>query len=140
MHQHITINGKTYTAEEALLLKDRFASEYGEDSFMASLGGFLAEWYNDNRLLKVHTSGSTGTPKELWVEKERMMNSARLTVSFLGLKAGDSALLCMPLPYIAGKMVVVRSIIAGLNLMVVTPCGRPLQDITEIPDFAAMIP
>ena len=45
MHQHITINGKTYTAEEALLLKDRFASEYGEDSFMASLGGFLAEWY-----------------------------------------------------------------------------------------------
>lgn len=140
MHQHITINGKTYTVEEAPLLKDRFASEYGEDSFMASLGGFLAEWYNESPLLKVHTSGSTGTPKELWVEKERMMNSAHLTVSFLGLKAGNSALLCMPLPYIAGKMVVVRSIIAGLNLMVVTPCGRPLQDITEIPDFAAMIP
>ena len=140
MHQHITINGKTYTAEEASLLKDLFTSEYGEDSFMASLGGFLAEWYNKSPLLKVHTSGSTGTPKELWVEKERMMNSARLTVSSLGLKAGDSALLCMPLPYIAGKMVVVRSIIAGLNLMVVTPCGRPLQDITEIPDFAAMIP
>ncbi len=140
MHSNITINGKTYTAEEASLLKDLFASEYGEDSFMASLGGFLSEWYNDNPLLKVHTSGSTGTPKELWVEKERMMNSARLTVSFLGLKAGASALLCMPLPYIAGKMVVVRSIIAGLNLMVVTPCGHPLQDITEIPDFAAMIP
>ena len=95
MHQHITINGKTYTAEEASLLKDLFTSEYGEDSFMASLGGFLAEWYNKSPLLKVHTSGSTGTPKELWVEKERMMNSARLTVSFLGLKAGDSALLCM---------------------------------------------
>ena len=140
MHQHITINGKTYTAEEASLLKDLFTSEYGEDSFMASLGGFLAEWYNKSPLLKVHTSGSTGTPKELWVEKERMMNSARLTVSFLGLKAGDSALLCMPLPYIAGKMVVVRSIIADLNLMVVAPCGRPLQYITEIPDFAAMIP
>ena len=140
MHSNITINGKTYTAEEASQLKDLFTSEYGEDSFMASLGGFLAEWYDESPLLKVHTSGSTGTPKELWVEKERMMNSARLTVSFLGLKAGDSALLCMPLPYIAGKMVVVRSIIAGLNLMVVTPCGRPLQNITEIPDFAAMIP
>ena len=125
MHQHITINGKTYTPEEALLLKDRFTTEYGEDSFMASLGVFLTEWYNDSPLLKVHTSGSTGTPKEMWVEKERMINSARLTVSFLGLKAGDSALLCMPLPYIAGKMVVVRSIIAGLNLIVVTPSGRP---------------
>ena len=57
MHQHITINGKTYTAEEAPLLKDRFASEYGEDSFMASLGGFLAEWYNESPLLKVQPYG-----------------------------------------------------------------------------------
>ena len=87
MNSNITINGKTYTAEEASQLKDRFASEYGEDSFMTSLGGFLAEWYDESPLLKVHTSGSTGTPKELWVEKERMMNSARLTVSFLGLTA-----------------------------------------------------
>ena len=54
----------------------------------------------------VHTSGSTGTPKPLRVEKQRMMQSAMLTVSFLGLKQGDTALLCMPLKYIAGKMVV----------------------------------
>ena len=32
MHPNITINGKTYTAEEASLLKDLFASEYGEAS------------------------------------------------------------------------------------------------------------
>lgn len=107
---------------------------------MSSLGEFLAEWYSPRPLMKVYTSGSTGTPKELWAEKERMVNSARQTVSFLGLNAGDKALLCMPLHYIAGKMVVVRSIVAKLNLMTVTPCGRPLQDVTEIPDFAAMTP
>ena len=140
LNKDIIINGKTYTAEEAANLKGTLASIYGKDSFMSSLGEFLAEWYNSSPLIKVHTSGSTGTPKELWVEKKRMINSARMTVSFLGLKAGDSALLCMPLPYIAGKMVVVRSIIASLNLMAVTPCGRPLQCLTKIPDFAAMIP
>lgn len=32
MHSNITINRKTYTAEEASLLIDRFASEYGEAS------------------------------------------------------------------------------------------------------------
>jgi O-succinylbenzoic acid--CoA ligase len=74
------------------------------------------------------------------VEKERMMASARLTCSFLGLKEGDSALLCMPLQYIAGKMVVVRSLVAGLNLIPVAPSGHPLKDLKEVPTFAAMIP
>ena len=139
-NQNIIIDGKTYIAEEAAKLKETFASIYGKGSFMSSLGEFLAEWYSPRPLMKVYTSGSTGTPKELWAEKERMVNSARQTVSFLGLNAGDKALLCMPLHYIAGKMVVVRSIVARLNLMTVTPCGRPLQDVTEIPDFAAMTP
>ena len=89
LNKDITINGKTYTAEEAANLKGTLASIYGKDSFMSSLGEFLAEWYNSSPLIKVHTSGSTGTPKELWVEKKRMINSARMTVSFLGLKAGD---------------------------------------------------
>jgi O-succinylbenzoic acid--CoA ligase len=74
------------------------------------------------------------------VEKKRMEASARLTCSFLGLKEGDSALLCMPLQYIAGKMVVVRSLIANLKLIPVTPSGHPLKDLKEAPTFAAMIP
>ena len=75
-----------------------------------TLQNFLSEWHNDNPQLLVHTSGSTGKPKPLWVEKRRMLNSARITCDFLGLKTNDTALLCMPLDYIAGKMVVVRSI------------------------------
>lgn len=140
MQNSITINGKQYSEDQISFLNKIFIETYGNDSFESSLAIFLQEWYNNSHLLKVHTSGSTGTPKELWVEKERMQNSARLTVSFLGLKSGDSALLCMPLPYIAGKMVVVRSIIAGLNLITVSPCGRPLEHLDKIPEFAAMIP
>ena len=65
---------------------------------------FLAEWHNDSPTILVHTSGSTGKPKPMLVEKRRMEASARITCQFLGLKEGDTALLCMPLDYIAGKM------------------------------------
>ena len=111
-----------------------------QQEFLQDLEAFLQEWQNDEPTVWVHTSGSTGTPKPLQVEKERMRASARLTCSFLGLKEGDSALLCMPLQYIAGKMVVVRSLVAGLRLLPVAPCGHPLKELTEIPTFAAMIP
>ena len=108
--------------------------------FLQDLAAFLQEWQNDDPPVWVHTSGSTGTPKPMQVEKKRMEASARLTCSFLGLKEGDSALLCMPLQYIAGKMVVVRSLVAGLNLIPVAPSGHPLKDLKEVPTFAAMIP
>ena len=109
-------------------------------SFRQELLSFLSEWLDPADTLPVHTSGSTGKPKELYVEKERMMESACLTCSFLGLQKEDSALLCMPLQYIAGKMVVIRALVAGLDLLPVTPSGHPLKDLTKAPVFAAMIP
>lgn len=115
-----------------------------------TLEDFLSEWNNDSDRVLVHTSGSTGKPKPMMVEKKRMLNSARITCDFLGLKPGDSALLCMSLDYIAGKMVVVRSIERHLHLISVSPSGHPLKDI-DLKDvngkdvngeitFAAMVP
>ena len=105
------------------------------------LAQFLELWNNDKspRML-VHTSGSTGKPKPLWVEKHRMAASAKATCQYLGLKAGDTALLCMSLDYIAGKMMVVRSLVANLKLIVVEPDGHPLKDLENDIDFAAMVP
>lgn len=91
-----------------------------------TIESFLKDWYDDRPTLLVHTSGSTGTPKPMWVEKRRMLNSARITCDFLGLAEGDTALLCMPLDYIAGKMVVVRSIERKMSLVAVKPSGHPL--------------
>ena len=105
-----------------------------------TLEDFLSEWNNGSDRVLVHTSGSTGKPKPMMVEKKRMLNSARITCDFLGLKPGDSALLCMSLDYIAGKMVVVRSIERRLHLISVSPSGHPLKDINEEITFAAMVP
>ena len=101
---------------------------------------FLAQWNDTSDVIEVHTSGSTGKPKRLLVEKRRMVNSARITCDFLGLKEGDTALLCMPLDYIAGKMVVVRSLVSHLHLISVMPSSHPLKDVTQPIDFAAMVP
>lgn len=105
---------------------------------------FLTEWHDDSPTLLVHTSGSTGKPKPMLVEKRRMEASARITCRFLGLKAGDTALLCMPLDYIAGKMMVVRALTCGLQLLRVEPAGHPLSPSHCPPaakiDLAAMVP
>ena len=105
-----------------------------------TLEDFLSEWNNGSDRVLVHTSGSTGKPKPMMVEKNRMLNSARITCDFLGLKPGDSALLCMSLDYIAGKMVVVRSIERHLHLISVSPSGHPLKNVNEEITFAAMVP
>lgn len=111
------------------------------------LQDFLREWNSDAPTVLVHTSGSTGRPKPLRVEKSRMEASARMTCRFLGLREGDSALLCLPLDYIAGKMMVVRALTCGLKLLTVPPTGHPLADIgpllsPESPSIglAAMVP
>lgn len=106
-----------------------------------TLNDFLEEWNNNNDCVMVHTSGSTGKPKPMMVEKRRMLNSARITCDFLGLRPNDTALLCMSLDYIAGKMVVVRSIERKLRLIQVKPSSHPLADpsLGDI-TFAAMVP
>ena len=111
-----------------------------------SVEEFLAEWQSDSPTVLVHTSGSTGKPKPMHVEKRRMEASARITCRYLGLHEGDTALLCMPLDYIAGKMMVVRALTCGLRLVTVPPSGHPLaytpllEGPGEALSFAAMVP
>ena len=108
-----------------------------------SLDQFLEEWNNASPYVRVQTSGSTGAPKPMLVEKQRMLASARRTNDFLGLRKGDTALLCMSLDYIAGKMMVVRALERGLRLVTVHPSGHPLQKSVAEDDvltFAAMVP
>lgn len=113
---------------------------------MLSLNEFLTDWHSDTPTLMVHTSGSTGRPKPLQVEKSKMLASARMTCDFLGLKPGDTALLCMSLDYIAGKMMVVRSLERRLQLLTVTPDGHPMAafrqkyPLAPVPTFVAMVP
>lgn len=136
--QTIRIEGVCYNEVEVKEWRRKRTSD--DAGARQELEAFLTEWFDTKDTLLVHTSGSTGAPKPMRVEKARMMASACLTCSFLGLHEGDTALLCMPLKYIAGKMVVVRSLVAGLDLWPIPPSGHPLKGLAQAPVFAAMIP
>lgn len=106
---------------------------------------FLKEWNNDSPTVLVHTSGSTGQPQPLLVEKRRMEASARITCRFLGLEAGDRALLCLPMDYIAGKMMAVRSLVCGLQTVCLEPSNHPFAsfkhpEVNITFDLVAMVP
>lgn len=136
--QRLLLEGKEYAPEDIFRLVAEGAGNCPPALWDLYL--FLNEWFDASPIITVHTSGSTGVPKGLVVRKDRMMQSARLTCEFLNLQAGDTALLCMNLRYIGAMMMVVRSLVAGLNLVVRPASGHPLSDV-EVPlKFAAMVP
>ncbi|MBQ4326408.1 MAG: AMP-binding protein [Mailhella sp.] len=133
MKKTILVEGREYGPADVSGLR-------GRNDALDDLADFLDEWFSESPTVQVQTSGSTGVPKVMQVEKVRMEASARMTCSFLGLKAGDRALLCMPLKYIGAKMVVVRSILWGLDLYCVQASSHPLLTLGFAPDFLAMTP
>lgn len=104
---------------------------------MMTLKEFFDEWNNDSPDVLVHTSGSTGEPKQIWVSKEWMLASARMTCDFLGIDRGGKALLCLPLDYIAGKMMVVRALERGMEIIEAEQMTTPLA---LIPHPSSLIP
>lgn len=136
--QLLTLNGSTYNKAQ---IKELVRStKVNKSPEMSDLFTFLSYWFDESDTLIVQTSGSTGAPKKWKVRKDRMMQSARLTCEFLDLRRGDTALLCMNLRYIGAMMIVVRSLVCGLNLIVRPASGHPLKDVNQPIDFAAMVP
>lgn len=108
--------------------------------FLVEAGRFIADFLDPAPVITVHTSGSTGAPKPFAAEKARMRASARMTAAFLGLEPGGRNLLAMPLRFIAGRMVVVRSIECGLDLVAAPPKRNPFAGVTEPFALAAVTP
>lgn len=103
-------------------------------------GGFLLDWLNNDDALYVNTSGSTGPPKKIKILKKAMVNSAIATGDFFGLEPGNTAMNCLPSHYVAGKMMLVRAMILGLEIDCIEPSTYPIFDYEKRYDFCAMIP
>lgn len=136
----LSIEGNLYSPEE---LKNYALSLADDDTlWKKDLGIFILDWHSTENQIVVHTSGSTGIPKPIRHSKQSMVASAMATGEFLGLKEGNTALLCLSAKTIAGMMMVVRAMVLKLNLIIVPPDGHPLRDLPGniIPDFTAMVP
>ncbi|MBS6689909.1 MAG: AMP-binding protein, partial [Sanguibacteroides justesenii] len=126
---NIRLNGKRYT--DLNMLPGNIDPE---------VIAFLQEWYNEKEEVIGHTSGSTGKPKEIRLLKKDMIASASLTNEYFHIGPQSRLLLCLSPTYIAGKMMIVRTILSGADLITIKPTSSPLQNIEDDIDFAAMVP
>jgi O-succinylbenzoic acid--CoA ligase len=103
---------------------------------------FSQAWLRGDATFEVQTSGSTGAPKPIQLLRGQMEASARATGAALGLTTGMNALVCLPVHYIAGRMMLVRGFVLGLNLIVVAPAADPLAALPPdiAIDLAAFVP
>lgn len=138
VHNQFKLNGFQLDKDDLCRVAYSFIKE-GED-FEKPVGDFLLDWFDSKNYVEMQTSGSTGTPKIIKVDKQAMVNSALATGDFFGLQAGNRALQCLPVKYVAGKMMLIRSIILGLDLDYVAPSSHPMEGLEEKYDFVAMVP
>ncbi|MBP0902550.1 AMP-binding protein [Mariniflexile gromovii] len=138
IHDKFKIRGVHYSKEHLLQLAYNFVKEGA--TYEQEIGKFLHQWLDDNDFVEVNTSGSTGTPKSIKISKQAMVNSALATGDFFGLKPSNSVLHCLPTQFIAGKMMLVRAMVLGLELDLVEPTTKPVFDVEKGYDFCAMIP
>lgn len=101
---------------------------------------FIEDFLGKNEYIIAHTSGSTGAPKEIALLKSHVISSASKTIQFLDIQKGQTGLLCLNPDTIAGKMMIVRALVAKLRLIVVDATSNPLETVNEHIDFAAMVP
>ncbi|TDS13483.1 O-succinylbenzoic acid--CoA ligase [Maribacter caenipelagi] len=138
LHQDFSIHGKSISYDDLTEVSYSLIKE-GEE-FEKYIGEFLLDWIDDSQTLFVKSSGSTGQPKTISLKKEHMINSALATGSYFDLKPKSTALLCLPASYIAGKMMLVRAMVLGLNIHFLPPSSYPLEGISDFFDFGAMVP
>jgi len=138
VHLRFKLNDYHYSHEDLMEVAYSFVKE--GDSHEIELGEFLLDWLDNHDYVKVRTSGSTGKPKEIKIKKSAMIKSALATGDFFDLRPGKKVLHCLPSNFIAGKMMIVRAIVLGLELDIVEPIALPRIDYEKDYEFCAFTP
>ncbi len=114
-----------------------------ENDFQKEVFDFCNAWKAGKEEFIFSTSGSTGKPKSISIHREKMIYSANLTSNWLNLKKNDIALLCLPIQYIAGAMVLVRALVLDLKVAIIEPKQNPIEELVNAGinvDVASFVP
>jgi o-succinylbenzoate---CoA ligase len=131
----IIIEGQRLTIEDI----NEKVSRSDSPEWERNIYQLILDWFSNDDYILQRTSGSTGKPKKIKLKKKAMIASALATIEWFSLKPGETAWLCLPVNYIAGKMMIVRAIIGKLNLLISEPIGIPEIPCQKV-DFASMVP
>ncbi len=136
MHSDFRLNGVSYNRDRLLTYAHELSNKKQE--YHSELGRFILDWYSEKPNLVLQTSGSTGKPTQILAPKTMLSVSAMTTIKAFNLQAKQEALLCLPVRHIAGKMMLIRALLAGLWIDIIEPTAT--LGVSKTYDFTAMTP
>lgn len=137
----ITLNNKFFPIDY-LLNYDKNLVDNNFSDYEKKTLDFCSQWVCGKTYFNIKTSGSTGIPKDIFLTRNQLITSAKMTIKALALKENDKALVCLSIEHIAGIMMLVRGFTADLKLNIITPSSNPFisfsNDVSF--DFTALVP
>ncbi|HYG00995.1 MAG TPA: AMP-binding protein [Chryseosolibacter sp.] len=136
-YESISINHREVTIASILNGTAKAKTDFERSTFE-----FMHAWLSGQEMFTIQTSGSTGTPKRISIHRSQMITSAKLTGEALNLRTGTSAVVALDTKYIAGMMMLVRSLELGLKIIAVEPASNPFNNFPEgmTIGFTALVP
>jgi o-succinylbenzoate---CoA ligase len=131
----VTINTRSYPLSSLHEIQN--PTSFGDKALY-----FCNQWISEKTSFEIQTSGSTGAPKLIALERSSMIASAMATANELNLKKGQTSLVCLDPNYIAGMMMLVRSMEVGMDIIAIEPCANPFEKIESNNSihFTALVP
>ena len=123
-----------------IVIHPHFSIIYHSNEQRKQIEEFVRKVDSSDPFLKFKTSGSTGPPKLIEHSKKAISVSAYKTIDFFQLKEKSTAALCLSVEHIAGAMMLIRSMIAGLTLHVFPTTTRSVDFIQNEINFIALVP
>ena len=110
------------------------------EEWQVEIFDFLNDWFSNKIKFEITTSGTTGSPKIEWFPRDAFISSAQITINTFDLNKGDTLFMCLPMYFVAGKMMLIRAIVGRMKLVVVQPSNNPIKDIKYPIEFGAFTP
>ncbi len=132
------INGKSFSLNEI----SNWIKSPSESKIESQVKAVYQEFlFSEADHIEIFTSGSTGAPKLIRHSKEKVFHSAQMSNHFFQLGEGKKVLLVLPPEKIGGRMLIIRSIVGGMDLYYVTPRLNPFSEIRLSNfDFCSLTP
>ena len=136
IHNRFRLNGYFYDRDTLKEVAYNFIKE--GDLYETFMGDFILDWLDNSD--SIYLSTSISKKNKILVKKQSLVSSAISTGDFFKVSVGDKALHCLPTNYIAGKMMLIRALILGLEIDLISPSKKPFYKNEKFYDFAAMTP
>jgi o-succinylbenzoate---CoA ligase len=134
------IYGRFITAEELPIFCRHKLDKTVMPSWEQKILNFIINFLDSSDHIVQESSGTTGKPKKIHLSKYSMIRSALQTAKKFNLEKGHTAMLCLPVDYIAGKMMILRTLVTGMDLVWIEPSACPAFPGNKTFDIGAMVP